>query len=33
MIGPMAKEDVHIGYVDEVVEADILFEDGLEMML
>jgi len=32
MIGPMAKEDACIGYVDEVVEADILFEDGLEIM-
>jgi len=31
MSGPMAKEDAHIGYVDEVVEAGVLFEDGLEM--
>ena len=28
----MAKEDVHIGYVDEVVEVGILFENGLEMI-
>ena len=27
----MAKEDVRIGYVDEVVETGILFEDRLEM--
>ena len=27
----MAKEGACIGYVDEVVEAGILFEDGLEM--
>ena len=31
MSGPMAKEDACIGYVDEVVEVGILFEDGLEM--
>ena len=33
MSGPMAKEDAYIGYVDEVVEAGILFEDGLEITL
>ena len=27
----MAKEDAHIGYVDEIVEIGVLFENGLEI--
>ena len=29
----MAKKDACIGYVDEVVEVGILFENGLEIIL
>ena len=33
MSGLMAKEDACIGYVDEVVEVGVLFENGLEIIL
>ena len=29
----MAKKDACIGYVDEVVEVGVLFENGLEIIL
>ena len=31
MCGPMAEENACIGYINEVVETVVLFQDGLEM--
>ena len=33
MVGPMFKVNTHISYINEVVKADVLLENGFEMIL